>query len=106
MNNEQTLQDLVVKGKKQGYLTYSEVTSLLPDEASGSEQLDSLIVALENSGIELCEQAPESAEPNLAEIKTEEIKSLNCMANHNQTLTQQKRLKALQEWLESCAMEG
>ena len=75
MNNEQTLQDLVVKGKKQGYLTYGEVTSLLPDEASGSEQLDSLIVALENSGIELCEQAPESAEPNLAEIKTEEIKS-------------------------------
>ncbi len=57
-DNEQTLQQLVEKGKKQGYLTYDEVTSVLPDEANGSEKLDSLIVALESCGIELCDEPP------------------------------------------------
>jgi len=57
-DNEQTLQQLVEKGKKQGYLTYDEVTGVLPDEANGSEKLDSLIVALESCGIELSDEPP------------------------------------------------
>ena len=57
-DSEQTLQQLIEKGRKQGYLTYEEVTALLPDEIQGSERLDNLIVALENSGIELCDEPP------------------------------------------------
>ena len=62
-DNEQTLQQLVEKGKKQGYLTYAEVGAVLPDEASESERLDSLLVALENSGVELYETPPLDAAP-------------------------------------------
>ena len=52
------LQQLVAKGKKQGYLTYAEVGKYLPDEANSPEQLDELVVALENADIELLENAP------------------------------------------------
>ncbi|MEM7784391.1 MAG: sigma-70 family RNA polymerase sigma factor [Planctomycetota bacterium] len=55
---EKDLTELIKKGKEQGYLTYSEVTSYLPDEVMGSEKLDGLIAALEGSGIELCEVDP------------------------------------------------
>ncbi len=58
--NDNSLQQLLEKGKTRGFLTYPEVNAYLPDEANGSERLDSLIVAIENSGIELVDRAPEA----------------------------------------------
>lgn len=55
---ELDLQQLVAQAKQQGYLTYREVTSYLPDEASTPEKLDNLIGALESFGIELRENPP------------------------------------------------
>jgi RNA polymerase primary sigma factor len=55
---EQDLQQLVAKAKQQGYLTYSEVTGYLPDEANTPEKLDNLIGALESYGIDLRENPP------------------------------------------------
>ncbi len=56
---DQELAVLLEKGKSQGYLTYDEVNNYLPDEASGSEKLDSLLTELENRGIELVTDPPE-----------------------------------------------
>jgi len=53
------LQDLVAKGKSQGYLTYDEINSYLPDDAVNPEKLDNLLIALEEQGIELFNSAPE-----------------------------------------------
>ena len=52
------LSELVAKGKAQGYLTYDEVNDYLPDEAVDPEKLDSLLVALDEMGIELVTDAP------------------------------------------------
>jgi RNA polymerase primary sigma factor len=52
------LQSLVVKGKSQGYLTYDDVNDYLPDEDVNPEKLDNLLLALEERGIELVDQAP------------------------------------------------
>ncbi len=49
------LQALISRAKSQGYLTYQEVNSYLPDEASSSEKIDSLLVALDRMGIDLVE---------------------------------------------------
>ena len=65
---EQELQSLIEKGKKQGYLTYAEVGKYLPDESTSSEKLDGLISAVEQSGIELVETAPDADEPSPAEL--------------------------------------
>ena len=51
--------ELIAKGKAQGYLTYDEVNACLPDEDVSPEKLDTLLVALEEVGIELVEEAPE-----------------------------------------------
>ncbi len=39
---EKDLQDLIAKGKAQGYLTYDEVNDYLPDEDVSPEKLDNL----------------------------------------------------------------
>ncbi len=55
---EVDLQALVIKGRAQGYLTYDEVNAYLPDQDVNPEKLDNLLIALDESGIELVEQAP------------------------------------------------
>ena len=55
---EKDLQDLINKGKSQGFLTYDEVNAYLPDEAVSPEKLDNLLMALEEQGIGLVDQAP------------------------------------------------
>ncbi len=58
-HSDQDLSELVATGKAQGYLTYDQVNEYLPDEAVNPDKLDSLLVALEDMGIELVEEAPE-----------------------------------------------
>ncbi|MBL9124098.1 MAG: RNA polymerase sigma factor RpoD [Planctomycetaceae bacterium] len=58
---EKDLHDLVALGKSQGYLTYDQVNEYLPDEAVNPDKLDSLLVALEDVGIELVNQPPAAA---------------------------------------------
>jgi RNA polymerase primary sigma factor len=56
---DKELHELVAKGKSQGYLTYDEVIRYLPDEAVDPEKLDNLLIALDEQGIELLNEAPE-----------------------------------------------
>jgi len=56
---DKEMQKLVARGKRQGYLTYDEVNAYLPDEEVDPYRLDSLLVALEEQGIDLVNEAPE-----------------------------------------------
>ena len=51
--------DLVAKGKSQGYLTYDEVTRVLPDDEVDPDKLDNLLILLDERGIELVVSPPE-----------------------------------------------
>ena len=61
---DKELQKLVALGKSQRYLTYDQVNDFLPDEAVNADRLDDLLVALEDQGIEIVNEAPE---PQFAE---------------------------------------
>ncbi len=56
------MQQLVAKAKTQGYLTYEDINSYLPNEDVSSEKLDNLLVALERINVELVDQPPQKVE--------------------------------------------
>ena len=59
--HEKELLELIAKGNAQGYLTYDDVNDYLPDEDVSPEKLDNLLLALEEIGIELVDEAPEDS---------------------------------------------
>ena len=58
---DKDLEELVAKGKAQGFLTYDEVITYLPDEAVNPEKLDNLLLAMDERGISLVSDPPEPA---------------------------------------------
>ncbi|MDA0658058.1 MAG: sigma-70 family RNA polymerase sigma factor [Planctomycetota bacterium] len=60
------LTTLVRKGCDQGYLTYDDVNAYLPDEDANPEKVNSLLLALEEQGIELVEQSSKKDDPTVA----------------------------------------
>jgi RNA polymerase primary sigma factor len=70
---DKELQELVAKGKDQGYLTYDEVIKYLPDEAVDPEKLDNLLIALDEQGIGLVNEPPEPEFFDSAEDATESL---------------------------------
>ena len=53
------LASLITLGRELGYLTFDQVNAYLPDEAVDPEKIDTLLVALEERGIELVDTPPE-----------------------------------------------
>jgi len=54
---EDQIKAIIAKGKKQGYLTYEEMNSDLPDEAITPNRLDSLLMTLDEMGIKLIDES-------------------------------------------------
>ncbi|MCH2597168.1 MAG: RNA polymerase sigma factor region1.1 domain-containing protein, partial [Pirellulales bacterium] len=52
------LQQLIEKAKINGYLTYREVSTYLPDEAVGTQWTDNLLSVLDQHGIQLVDHEP------------------------------------------------
>ena len=50
---DENLNQLISVGKKQGYLTFTQVNSYLPDEDANPEKMDHLLMSLEELGLEI-----------------------------------------------------
>jgi RNA polymerase primary sigma factor len=66
------LRQVLAQGRAQGYLTYEQVSSYLPDEATTAEKLDELLTALEHAGVEIVEAADVEPGPSLRLFTGEE----------------------------------
>ena len=53
------LQELIAAGKEKGYLTYAEVSDLLPYHIVDPEQVEDIISMISDMGIEVYEEAPD-----------------------------------------------
>jgi len=62
---DEEMKSLVEKGKKRGYLTYEEMNKDLSDDNVSPDQLDSLLMTLDDLGIDLIDEADEEELENL-----------------------------------------
>ena len=61
------LKDLMDSGKEKGYVLYDEVSDLLPDEMSGSRELDDILADFDRNGVDILE-APLEKKDGEAEV--------------------------------------
>jgi RNA polymerase primary sigma factor len=54
---EEQIKLLIEKAKKKGYITYEEMNTQLPDEAVSPNRLDSLLMSLDEMGINIIDEA-------------------------------------------------
>jgi len=57
----QELQDLISKGRTQGFVTFDEVNKFLPEDDFNIDQFEELLLTLKAEQIELIEEAPQPA---------------------------------------------
>ncbi len=54
------LKNLIVLGKERGYLTYTEINDHLPDENLDAEQIENIISMINDMGISVYDEAPDT----------------------------------------------
>jgi RNA polymerase primary sigma factor len=66
-----SLKTLILKGKEQGYLTYTEVNDHLPDSIVDPEQIEEIVTMIGDMGITVYEKAPDEDSLALTEETTD-----------------------------------
>ncbi|MDF7671256.1 RNA polymerase sigma factor RpoD [Orbaceae bacterium ESL0721] len=61
-NSQSQLKLLITRGKELGYLTYADVNDHLPEEIIDSDQIEDIIQMINDMGIQVLEEAPDSDE--------------------------------------------
>jgi RNA polymerase primary sigma factor len=57
------MSDLIAVGRRQGYLTFSQVNDYLPDEDVNPDKLDNLLMSIEELGLEIRKDPPKAYVP-------------------------------------------
>jgi RNA polymerase primary sigma factor len=60
--NEATIKKLVAKGKRKGYLTYDELNAALPQDELSSEQIEDVMSAISEMGVNIVESDEDASE--------------------------------------------
>ena len=61
--DKKIINELIKKGRDQGYLTYDEINQVLPDEALSSEQIDDTLMIFDEMDIEILAEEKRKAAP-------------------------------------------
>jgi len=64
------LKNLIVLGKERGYLTYAEINDHLPDDMLDAEQIENIISMINDMGIQVYDEAPDTEALLMAESTT------------------------------------
>ncbi|AJA44222.1 RNA polymerase sigma factor RpoD [Frischella perrara] len=66
-NSQSQLKHLIIRGKELGYLTYADLNDHLPEEIIDSDQIEDIIQMINDMGIQVLEEAPDSDEMLLSD---------------------------------------
>jgi RNA polymerase primary sigma factor len=67
--SEKAMKVLIAQGKKQGFLTYDEINTALPDEMLSADQLDDTLMMFDDLGIDIIDEHNR----NLTKVKTKQM---------------------------------
>jgi RNA polymerase primary sigma factor len=87
--NDANVKKLLAKAKRRGYLTYDELNAALPQDQMSSEQIEDVMSAINDMGVQIVEsdEAGEDAEEPEEEVETID----NISENDPRSLTQPKK---------------
>src|SRR3546814_14005383 len=85
--NEASLKKLVARAKKRGYITYDELNKGLPQDQMASEQIEDVMSALSEMGINVVENEEGDEEEQEADPGVEEVD-----AGDSQTFVVEKKI--------------
>jgi RNA polymerase primary sigma factor len=54
--SKKAIQELLAKGKRQGFLTYDEINEMLPEDMLSPEQIDETLILFDDNGIEVVDE--------------------------------------------------
>ncbi|MBP1774101.1 MAG: rpoD, partial [candidate division NC10 bacterium] len=54
--SKKVIQDLLAKGKKQGFLTYDEINNVLPEDMLSPDMIDDTLMLFDDNGIEVVDE--------------------------------------------------
>jgi RNA polymerase primary sigma factor len=87
--NDAQVKKLLAKAKRRGYLTYDELNAALPQDQMSSEQIEDVMSAINDMGVQIVE-SEEAGEDN--EEQEEEVETIdNISENDPRSLTQAKK---------------
>ncbi|PCI58777.1 MAG: RNA polymerase sigma factor RpoD [Gammaproteobacteria bacterium] len=66
------LKELITKGKEQGYLTFDQVNDHLPQDIIDSDQVEDIVRMINDMGIQVFENAPDTDTLMMSEANTDE----------------------------------
>ena len=72
INMEQSLKLLMHSGKEKGFVTYEELNDLLPEDTISPEQIDKILMALDEMGIDIVDEADVEARGKKTEKAADE----------------------------------
>src|SRR5688572_33388608 len=61
--NEASIKKLIARAKKRGYITYDELNNALPQDQMSSEQIEDVMSALNDMGVNIVENDEASDDP-------------------------------------------
>ncbi len=67
--SKKAIKELILKGKKQGYLTYEEINTVLPGDMLNSEQFDETLIMLGDLDIEVVAEINPKSEDSLTKVQ-------------------------------------
>jgi RNA polymerase primary sigma factor len=82
--NEASIKKLITRAKKRGYITYDELNEALPQDQMSSEQIEDVMSAINEMGVNIVEneEASDDAEPE-PEEEIEAVDQTDPMGNEN-----------------------
>ena len=75
--NKKILSELIVRGRKRGYLTYDEINEVLPDDMLSSEQIDETLMIFDELDIDILSEDKRKLVPKKENVTKSNLKRIS-----------------------------